>query len=431
MMNKTKRIFGYVVLLLALLVTSCNNKDVFDEDDYKDIVEREQPVEKIDEAHTWTLTTTYYMTASIPETAQDAERLLVLSANPANGESATVLGEYFVTDNEKKGEKKFFSFVSPAILSHFYAALVDRDGAYTIVAFNPSTNRNISFLQPLATKAKVDSRLIGLQAFSYCFEDEMPEPGDYDYNDLVLRISQERTAVNQIILNVTLAAVGSLRQIAAAIKLTGIKYNDVLSVKTTDGETFNDGIKRTSMSYIESEDLLMKGNNDAAVINLFEDAHWATGATSYATEGYIERYKYNVSKTTSSEHEMMSPRTISYEITFKESVMLDYFTMDQLDPFVVLEYNGALMEVHAAYNLRLETVLHEYVQPSSAVILPWALIIPSGAFRYPLDGVNIGFAKNGALFGAYMTEGHSFGEWASNHEKALDWYNYPTSNMVY
>ena len=246
MMNKTKRIFGYVVLLLALLVTSCNNKDVFDEDDYKDIVEREQPVEKIDEAHTWTLTTTYYMTASIPETAQDAERLLVLSANPANGESATILGEYFVTDNEKKGEKKFFSFVSPAILSQFYAALVDRDGAYTIVAFNPSTNRNISFLQPLATKAKVDSRLIGLQAFSYCFEDEMPEPGDYDYNDLVLRISQERTATNQITFNVTLAAVGSLRQVAAAIKLTGIKYNDVVSVKTTDGETFNDGFKRTS-----------------------------------------------------------------------------------------------------------------------------------------------------------------------------------------
>jgi len=30
-----------------------------------------------------------------------------------------------------------------------------------------------------------------------------------------------------------------------------------------------------------------------------------------------------------------------------------------------------------------------------------------------------------------MTEGHAFGEWASDHEKALDWYNYPTSNMVY
>ena len=107
-MNKTKRFFGYVVLLLALLVTSCNNKDVFDEDDYKDIVEREQPVEKIDEAHTWTLTTTYYMTASIPETAQDVERLLVLSANPANGESATVLGEYLLLTMRKRVRKSSF-----------------------------------------------------------------------------------------------------------------------------------------------------------------------------------------------------------------------------------------------------------------------------------------------------------------------------------
>ena len=91
MMNKTKRLFGYVFLLLALLVTSCSSKDVFDEDDYVEIMEQEQPVENIDSAHTWTLTTTYYMTASIPETAQDAERLLILSGNPANGESATVL----------------------------------------------------------------------------------------------------------------------------------------------------------------------------------------------------------------------------------------------------------------------------------------------------------------------------------------------------
>ena len=220
MMNKTKRLFGYVFLLLALLVTSCSSKDVFDEDDYVEIMEQEQPVENIDSAHTWTLTTTYYMTASIPETAQDAERLLILSGNPANGESATVFGEYFVA----AGEKKYFSFVTSNIQSKFYAALVDTDGTFTIVAFSPSSDRNISFSQPLATKVRIDSRLIGLQTFSYCFEDEMPEPGDYDYNDVVLRISQERTALHQITLNVTLAAVGSMKQVAAAICLPGIKY---------------------------------------------------------------------------------------------------------------------------------------------------------------------------------------------------------------
>ena len=52
MMNKTKRLFEYVFLLLALLVTSCSSKDVFDEDDYVEIMEQEQPVENIDSAHT-------------------------------------------------------------------------------------------------------------------------------------------------------------------------------------------------------------------------------------------------------------------------------------------------------------------------------------------------------------------------------------------
>jgi hypothetical protein len=77
------------------------------------------------------------------------------------------------------------------------------------------------------------------------------------------------------------------------------------------------------------------------------------------------------------------------------------------------------------------TALHDYVQPVNATILPWAIVVPDGSFRYPLDGVNIGFAKEGALFGAYMTDKHAFGNWASNSGTALDWYLYPTGNMVY
>ena len=89
------------------------------------------------------------------------------------------------------------------------------------------------------------------------------------------------------------------------------------------------------------------------------------------------------------------------------------------------------MEEHAVYEYRNYTVLHDYSQPTSAVILPWALVVPTGSFRYPLDGINIGFANVDSLFGAYMTDGHSFGQWASNSAMARDWYNYPTGNMVY
>ena len=390
------------------------------------IVENSQPVKGIDPSHTWTLTTTYYMTADIPKGMADARRLQVLSGNPVTGESANILGDYLVS----AGERKYIAFAAPTVQDKFYAAIVDSNRCYTMVAFTPN-ERTIDFSQPLATRVQISDHLLGYQTFSYCYEDEMPEPGDYDYNDVVLRISQERTSTNQIMLNVTLAAVGSLSQIAAALRIVNYSYDEIESVTTIDGETFNDEYKKSTLPYIDSDELLIRGNNDEAVINLFEDAHWATGSAFYASEGYIPRYKYNVSKSTSEELEMVPPRTISYVITFKNSKQLDYFTLDMLDPFIIVAYNGAFMEVHAVYQYKSSTILHEYVQPSSAVILPWALVIPSGLFRYPLDGVNIGYAKDDALFGAYLTEGHSFGQWAASHTASQDWYNYPTGNMVY
>ena len=66
--------------------------------------------------------------------------------------------------------------------------------------------------------------------------------------------------------------------------------------------------------------------------------------------------------------------------------------------------------------------------------LPWAFRIPSGTFRWPLEGVNIGFIINGSiLFGAYATEGHSFGEWAMDRNRFLDWYldKYATPTRVF
>lgn len=419
------RYAGWGLLILASLLVSCR-KDMFNEEDYKEIVEVAQPVKGIDEAHTWNLTTTYFLTLEAGNKYKGATRFQVLSGNPLTGEGVTLLGDYFANE----GEKLYASFIAPSNHRSFYVALIDADGKYVVTPLSAGQH-SVNFSKSSVTVGTVDNRQINHQSFSYCFEDEVPEPGDYDYNDVVLRISKERTAVNQITLNVTLAAVGSLSQVAAAINLVNYKYDDIERVTTLDNETFDDGIKKSSLPFIDSRNLLIKGIDDAAVINLFEDAHWATGATHYASEGYIERYKYNVAKVTSSVHDMMSPRTISYVITFKDASQLDYFTLDLLDPFVIVEYMGAFMEVHAVYRYKSNTSLHDYVQPTNAVILPWALTIPDGSFRYPLDGVNIGFSKDGALFGAYMNSGHSFGEWASNHFAATDWYHYPTGNQVY
>ena len=416
---------GWVFTLSAILLASCH-RNVFDADDYKEIVEKAQPVENIDKSHTWELTSTYYVSVSTVGVSMGTQHVMILSGNPTQGEGAEILAQLTMTDDETK----YLAFAAPSTQRQFYAALVDAAGTYTITSFR-SNERSINFLEPIATKVKIDTRLVGLQAFSYCFEDEIPKPGDYDFNDVVLRISQERTADNQITLNVTLAAVGSLVQVAAGIRLVDFTYDDIESVTTLDGESFDQGYKKSVLPYIEGDNFLLKGIGDVPVVNLFEDAHWATGATAYTSEGYIPRYKYNVSKTTDASHEIIAPRTISYVVTFRNTALLDYFTLNQLDPFVICEYNGILMEEHAVYQYRTTPVLHEYTQPANATILPWALVVPSGSFRYPLDGQNIGFYKDGAMFGAYMASGHGFGEWAANHSKSTDWYGYPASNMVF
>ena len=424
---KTIRIVGISCITMGVLLTTVAcNRDVFDEDYYKEIKEVAQPVEGIDKTHQWDLTSTHLLSVDVSTSLPGMERLQILSGNPALGDGVTVLADWPLSGSDRE----YVGFTAPCTFSKFYAALVDAQGRYTVTAFNAGQHA-INFSNPVNTQVSVDSRLLGLQAFTYCFEDEMPEPGDYDYNDVVLRISQERPAANQIVLNVTLAAVGSVSQVAAAIQLVDVSYDDIASVTTLEGETFDEGYRKSAVPYINGTSLLQKGRSGEAVINLFEDAHWATDAISYTSEGYIPRYKYNVSKTTSEQHDMVSPRTISYIITFKNAALLNYFTLASLDPFVIVSYNGVLMEAHSVYKYRRTTVFHDYSQPDNAVILPWALVIPSASFRYPLDGVNIGFSKDGALFGAFMTPGHSFGEWAANQNAARDWHNYPTGNQVY
>ena len=422
--RKTFEVCGLAACLL-LLTASCN-RNVFDEDYYKELVEVVQPVEGIDKAHQWDLTSTHLLSVDVTTRLNGMRRLQILSSNPVFGGNATILGDFPLSGDDNE----YVGFSAPSIATDFYAALVDDEGTYTVKPFSAG-QRAINFSNPAATKARVESRQLERQAFTYLFEDEMPEPGDYDYNDVVLRISQERPAANQLILNVTIAAVGSMMQVAAAVRLVDIKYEDVKEVATPDGTTFDDDYRKSALPFIDGNGLLLKGSSGEAVINLFEDAHWATGAASYRSEGYIPRLKYNVLKAKNADYDMISPRTVSYVITFENPALLNYFTLASLDPFVIVEYNGVLMETHAVYKYRQETVLHDYSQPDNAVILPWALTVPSASFRYPLDGVNIGYAKDGAYFGAFMTTKHSFGEWAANQKTALDWYNYPSANQVY
>jgi hypothetical protein len=160
------------------------------------------------------------------------------------------------------------------------------------------------------------------------------------------------------------------------------------------------------------------------------DAHWATGDLLEENFGMMERKYYNVSKSSGGDFQLMVPRTITYIVKFKDADALNMASLDRLDPFMYYGYNGANFEIHL-YQYRNNQTLNAY-PPSTIKTLPWALCIPSSTFRWPLEGVNMGFIMKGShLFGAYATYGHSFGEWAMDRNSSLDWYEYPTDNQVF
>ena len=259
---------------------------------------------------------------------------------------------------------------------------------------------------------------------------------DYDFNDVVLRISREVVSSRQLKLNVELVAVGALKQLGAGIHLVGYGYADIDSVTTVGGESFNLGGSNHDQEETafhdqlwDSLDLLQRGRHGEAVICLFNDAHWALGDNMVIVNNVFDRKRYNVSKTFGTEFAILPTRTVSYNVYLKEGKDARDFTLGMLDPFEVEPYNSATFEVHC-YQHREAQVMYEY-SLVDVLNLPWALMIPYSGFRYPLHGCNIGFSRNDAFFGAYMTPNHAFGQWVRDCESTLDWYLYPTFNQIF
>lgn len=437
-----------ITLMLNVILTnsSCLKKDLYDEDIVDTILTIASPVDKLDTTQTWVLTSerVYTILANINV---NAKKLQILTENPRAKGTATVVTQTDIAD----GQSVTLAASYETIRTKLYAALVDSEGAYTVAEFNTNAS-SVDFSNPLFISEHL-AYTPQPQQYAYCFEEEFPEPGDYDFNDIVLHIGQERVADNAIQLTVKLAAVGANdKQLASAIRLIGYNYEDIDSVKTIGGDIFNKNIPKSILVFMKDDtnELLLKGQNNEAVINLFADAHWATGDVLVENYGVITRKNYNISKGSSSKSQVYVPRTISYIIYFKDSSKLNYFTLDTLDPFMIEQYNGNCWEVHlneyrsamTLYNYTAATLKNKH--------LPWALKIPLNIwevsevknkqtvtvnryFRHPLGGVNIGFyiKDKEALFGAYATKGHAFGVWASDKTQALDWYLYPLENYVF
>ena len=409
---------------------SCK-KDVYDEEKYDTLIKINSPVDSVDANHNWELAQDriYVVDADVNV---GAKSVLILADDPLTALSVEVMAQSPIED----GGRVMLAVTVPTKTTELYAALVDTNGLYTVVNFPvEATVVNFSNVKANNKQRSLKARLTQ-QKLVYCFEEEMPEPGDYDYNDVVLRLSREVVDSRHLKIAVELAAVGGSKQLAAGLRLVGCMAEDIDSVTIEGGGSFDLGgshynvpLEKTASSLFKSSNLLQAGLNGEAFLYLFEDAHWAMGEDLNVVNHIFQRKKYNVTKTNSSENPILSTRTEIYHVYFKAGQNINGFTPNMFDPFVLSPYYGYVWEQHC-YRYCEAQVTREYTL-SQSKNLPWALMIPYASFRYPLEGVNIGFYKNGALFGAYMNIGSSFGEWARDHTKCIDWYTSPTLNKVF
>ncbi|MBQ9261968.1 MAG: LruC domain-containing protein [Prevotella sp.] len=410
-------------LVVVLGLVSCGEKDVYDPERHKEIIRYLSPVDSVDQKHTWQLTENHTYMVSI-DARVGAKRLEIYSENPITSSEAEMMSRVFVSD----GQTVTLTVSMPSLATTLYAAIVDGDGKYTVTSFNKS-DRNVSFNDPIATQQSPLVASPTVMAYTYCYEEDFPEPGDYDYNDVVLRIALERTGQKTIDIHTTLSAVGASRSLAGALRLVGYRYQDIDSIVAKDGKTFNVNVPSTCHELLQSDDILQQGRRGEAVINLFCDAHWAMDDNLSDTNGDFPHYKYNVTRSYSEGYDIVYVKTITHRVYFKSDANLNNFTFEMLDPFLLSFYVGGKEEIHVDEFSGAQT-MYEY-NTISFKDLPWALKIPVRNFKYPLEGVEIGFRKKGYMFGAYMTVGHGFGEWCEDHRNYQDWYLYPEDNQVY
>ena len=425
-MKRNHTIFLLIAAALGLSLESCN-KEMFNQQLYNEIITQQFPIDPIDDTHNWELSTRRSIVIKVNANMENMEKVMVLSKNPLTSSDAQIMAEAEATT---EGGLHTLLFAAPSSQTSFYAAVKTTDKQYAVVPFTTS-NSQVSFEDKTTGTLTSD---LDYYSFTYCFEENFPEPGDYDFNDCVMRMSvMPGTKKNQVKLIVTLAAAGAKRQIAAAVRLKGCNADDIESVEIEEGKAFDDGYPLTLRSIPDGSTFQRGRDEKQPVIRLFEDAMWCLIREQASDNGVLNRYYVNVSRAESETYKRVDPVKRTYIINFKESSsaasMLQNILTDNLDPFIVTPYNNNYWETHT-YQDRLAQVLYEYHDQTS-IHITWALGVPSGTFRWPLEAKLIGSYKDGVLTGAYRKDGHSFGEWAAKKENSRDWFLYPTTSEVY
>lgn len=282
-------------------------------------------------------------------------------------------------------------------------------------------------------------------AYRYCFEDNFPTVGDYDFNDVVLTVTPSLDFDRTVTIKVTLDAVGATETVAAAIRFDGINSNDLEDYKVIEAFPSVDGNGQGTYHNIEHSDGFVREGEEPNLTNdlvivLFRDAHWAINPQKLS-DGSVEHIFFNTVKPGDYYERNVTPPTATYKLVFRDAEKAKKMLAEDLyDVFIVEPYNGGYWEVHTVQNnfKTVQVITPQKPEPGYTEAYgkgksgnrPWAIMVP-GNFKYPIEWQAIGKKTGQEITGAYKEQGHSFGEWAENSSNATDWYKYPTAGLVY
>lgn len=427
-------------LPLLLALSGCRKKEMFDPEAYHEMVRNSFPTSPIDPQHSWRL----WSEGSVSATCyvEGAASLALLSKDPRQQEQAEVLGEIALPQDAQAGRAWVLHGIMPRTEEMFYVAAYDSVGT-------PLAVKEVHRGSGVVTLDNDDLLAEGAtfhptrrQRIYYLFESCFPQPGDWDYNDLVMTFDTPQPvkpsedfsaelASRQVVLHVTLPAVGTLQQVAAAVRLVGVRPERVKSVTCANYNGL--GLQRNTdyppMLLTEEGMLIPNRKNSEAVLALFDDAHLAYNPERQQNAQPFRLF-YNVMHDTQDERyrETEVPEA-DYVITFASAQEARDFSLSHLDPFIVVEYNGSKWEIHD-YPDRTEQTLHSYGNQNEDNFntgVSWALSVPSAGFRHAIEGQPLGANRGDNQPGAYP----DFPTWIGDHSAALDWYLRPNESKVY
>lgn len=264
-------------------------------------------------------------------------------------------------------------------------------------------------------------------ALRYCFEDNFPDPGDYDFNDAVVSVSPSVQG-NTVTLRVSIDAVGAQKQIAGALRIVGLKESDVKHISrdvdlSLDAPGSLDILGTNEPSLPES--MKSPGTTDV-VLCLFNDIHWALGHRDNGMGSVLTWFINTVERDNAYEYKLndVEPTTTTFTIELNDSQKAALFTQAHMDLFIIEGYNSGYYEVHTV-PFKFDEVFGKYAGKGLKEVygeddnMPWAICLEGNSFKYPIEWTPITKAYP------------SFEQWASDHTQATDWFERPISGKVY